>query len=321
MLKVPALIFKLSLSLLTLGVLIWLLYRNENIQWFFDKNYQGLFFKAMISPWTWIAIVMLPLNWLVESMKWQRAAIGIEQLSISEAFKATLSGLALSMVTPGGIGDYAGRLAFLRKRERLEAFGPLAWVRIAQLWPSIFFGGMAAMLLGYRWFSLDPIVKHTIPWLWLGASSALLLFLFYPLFWISILSFAGPLRYLRPFFHRLTSYSKQEIGLWLLLSVLRYGIFVFQFYALTQAFEIVIPEAYPFHWGIVIPFILLAKTILPSFLELGAREWGVWMLFGDTPLFGPVLFAGLCLWLLNLVVPAFIGVICLVDIPLKSERA
>lgn len=319
MLKVHAVLFKLSLSLLTLGVLIWLLYRNENIQWFFDKNYQGLFFQAIVGPWFWLALVMVPLNWLLESLKWQRAARGIEVFSLTEALKATLSGLSLSMVTPGGIGDYAGRLAFLRKRERLEAFGPLAWVRITQLWPSLFFGGFAAMLLGYRWFSLEAWVKHTIPWLWLGASSVLLLFLFFPFVWLTMLSMAGPLRYVRPFFYRLTSYSRQEIGLWLGLSVLRYGIFVGQFYFIIRAFDIAIPEAYPFDWGLVIPFILLAKTMLPSFLELGAREWGVWLLFGQTPLFGPVLFAGLCLWLLNLVLPAFVGVFCLIGIPIKFK--
>ncbi len=61
------------------------------------------------------------INWGIEAKKWQVLASRIEQVNYFTAFKAVLSGLSLSLFVPNGIGDYAGRIAYMHEGNRLRS--------------------------------------------------------------------------------------------------------------------------------------------------------------------------------------------------------
>ena len=66
------------------------------------------------SAWLVItAILMMPLCWLVESVKWRVLMRPALLLSIPQALKAVLGGVAISLFTPNRIGEYGGRILFV----------------------------------------------------------------------------------------------------------------------------------------------------------------------------------------------------------------
>jgi hypothetical protein len=68
------------------------------------------------STYFWIALlVLMVLNWTLESWKWRTLLQHIEPISIAQAFKSVLTGLALGMLLPSGTGDVAGRIINLKK--------------------------------------------------------------------------------------------------------------------------------------------------------------------------------------------------------------
>lgn len=67
-----------------------------------------------------LAFLLTPLNWLVESYKWKLLAAQVQVISIGTAVKATLSGLASSVVTPFRLGDPLGKVLFLKEENRVQ---------------------------------------------------------------------------------------------------------------------------------------------------------------------------------------------------------
>ena len=57
-------------------------------------------------------------NWGIEAKKWQVLMKPIEDLSWWTACKATLTGLSFAMNTPNRIGEYAGRILYVKKENR-----------------------------------------------------------------------------------------------------------------------------------------------------------------------------------------------------------
>ena len=60
-------------------------------------------------------------NWGLETKKWQILIKDLEQISFLKAYKAVFSGQAFALNTVNNLGEYVGRILFLREGNRLKA--------------------------------------------------------------------------------------------------------------------------------------------------------------------------------------------------------
>src|ERR1044071_1101258 len=76
------------------------------------------------SPLVWnlvLVILLMILNWAIEAFKWKLTIEKVQEISFLTAFKAVLSGLSFSVTTPNRIGEYLGRVLYMKEGKRINA--------------------------------------------------------------------------------------------------------------------------------------------------------------------------------------------------------
>lgn len=251
-----------------------------------------------------LAIFLVPLNYYLESLKWHFLVKKVQPFTFFQAFSGVLAGMAASFATPGGLGDYFGRIlhASPGSREKLPAI--LLMCRMSQMVLTLFFGSLCIIfLLTYNKILASGLV-------WIGAACAIS-------FSLSVIIFIYRIRIvnyilkkqvglkLKKYVEVAATFSSKEIGQLFFLAFIRHMIFILQFVLLLSWFGV--SDDY-FLLFLGVNFIFLCKSILPVFFELGAREYAAVIFFS---FFGlavePALLACLMLWLLNIVVPSLAG--------------
>lgn len=251
-------------------------------------------FSLEENAWVLLGVLaLMPLNWALEAIKWQKACAVVEKINFWEAFAGVLHGLSFGLVTPHALGDYLGRVWSLKSKDRSHAIGMVLFTRSVQMVPTLVFGLVSIFYL--------PQVPVQISFL-LGAIALVMLLL---------LVWRKPIKALllrSTWLDSLTILTLSTIGQILFYSFLRYGVFLLQFYWVMKATGV---EANDFVIVMGIAWIFLAKSILPSFnflSDLGIREFSAVIYFDalGVPL-EPVLSASLLLWCVNIVLPGLMG--------------
>ena len=80
-----------------------------------DKISSSVSIKDFKSRWYYLALVLLlmPLNWLIESIKWRSMMINYSEISLTTAYKSILFGVTCGLITPARVGDFLGRLLLI----------------------------------------------------------------------------------------------------------------------------------------------------------------------------------------------------------------
>jgi hypothetical protein len=86
-------------------------------------NYGDLwlhFTKNLSSHWVYllICIALMPVNILMEAIKWRAAVVNIENISVRQAIAATLKGQVGAIATPNKLGDFPTRASSLQPGNR-----------------------------------------------------------------------------------------------------------------------------------------------------------------------------------------------------------
>jgi len=130
------------------------------------------------------------------------------------------------------------------------------------------------------------------------------------------------LRKIRKVISVITEYHFKELLIVLLLSFLRYSIFTAQYLLLLELFGI---DA-PFLTGLsIVMLIFLIQTVwpLPALVELGIRgNVAIWFLSAFAVAQISIISATYSLWLINLIIPALIGGLLILNINfLKTQKS
>jgi uncharacterized membrane protein YbhN (UPF0104 family) len=272
-------------------------------------------------PLLLLAVLLLPLNWGAEALKWQFLARKLEPISWWEALQGVVTGVALGFWTPQIIGDYAGRTLQLQTVGRSRSAGAIMLSNASQFIVSYVIG--CAGLLYYAnvyGFPNYPAVQGFSFTLGVGGCLLVLMYFNCRLF-SDIAERSIPKTVLNRVLSILKEYSDKELLVVLLISLGRYLIFASQFYILFQLFQIELPLAVMLP-GITI--IYLVKTIIPSLNiigDLGLREVTALFYFQQ---FGAwqekVVAASLLLWCINLLIPTIGGLFLIWRIKLTTKR-
>lgn len=262
-------------------------------------------------------ILLMPLNWGIEALKWRLMVKVAEPVSVKTAFKATLTGTTISLLTPNRVGGFLGRIIFLKPENRLKA----SWISIlgnvSQLMATLLLGTIALLWLPPDAYKLPDWLK----WVALGAMLLMVLFYWRAGWWSHRLSRWKALKKLSESADVLGSIPMATLNKAFLLSLARYLVFALQFYLVLRICNLQATTELLFG---LIAVTYLAVAIIPSFMlgNLGIRESQVIFFFAGLGAGTDVLLAGsLLIWIINLVLPAIAGGIILQVTKIKIKDA
>lgn len=274
-----------------------------------------------------LVALLTPVNWAFEALKWRDLARKVQPLGFGEAFRGVLAGLSLGFATPANLGDYAGRIGALKTAasgpdRRLETLGGLVVGNAMQFYAALLAGTLA---FGYFLVTVlpAPAVGHGALLAALAATLAFGL-------WVaarrrSVPTLFGRVAWLRPlgrYVQVVGAYSAADLTRVFGWALLRHGVFTGQFLLVLVAFGIRLPLADAL-CGVSLVF--FAKTVVPAFhflSDLGVREFSALYVFGFWNV-GPnaVVSATLALWLVNILLPALVGLGYLFQLRLAARPA
>ena len=272
-------------------------------------NYGLIIHNFQTLPMLIIVVLLMLFNWCLESFKWKMMIKKVEDISFFKAIEAVCSGITVSFFTPNRVGEFAGRVFYLDKADRIKASLIAVIGSFGQTIVTVVFGGMALIIYCHEILKLDfflfiGIAVITIP-------TMILLILFYfntPL--LTILS--DRLIWLKRY-HRYTEvfsyYTKKELLKIFSLCLFRYIIFSTQYFLLFIIADVQMSYLEGF---MMISMVFFTVTIVPTIAltEIGVRSASATYFIGmlSTNHFG-ILFASFTLWFINLVIPSVFGAV------------
>ena len=253
-----------------------------------------------------LSLVLVYINWGLEAKKWQLLMFSQQKLDFITSYKSVLAGLVSGLFTPNRLGNFIGRLSYLKSNLHSTGIINTTLGNMAQFITTIVFG-----LIGML-FSLSFIIMP-VNIILLISISVLALFISIWLFFkpelilkISIIKKYLPSSILNSINFSTTQTSKLKLAV-LLFSVLRYFVFCLQFYLLFLTFGEQ-TSAYKLLSLIALHYFL--TTIIPSpfFGKLFVRESVAVFVFSLINLkLASILAVVFMLWLINLAIPAILG--------------
>ncbi|HBB58589.1 MAG TPA: hypothetical protein DCZ87_07920 [Chitinophagaceae bacterium] len=270
---------------------------------------KGLFFLPLL-------FLLMLLNWLTESLKWKLAIAPLQSVSLFTSFKAVLSGVSFSVSLPNRVGEYLGRVLYLDPVHRVAAVSVTVVSSFSQLIVTVAMG-LAGLILA-RPFLLSRFEWAAQSWSIAALATVVVLVLMLLLYFNS--SHANnwlQKKVINPssvwadrfkkWLQALDSCDAAILRTLLSLSLLRYLIFLMQYYLVYQLFQVPL-QGIPLFVTVSLTFLVLA--LVPTFAipELGLRgAVGLWIAgwFGATS--SGIVLAALLIWIINLILPALTG--------------
>ncbi|MBW3544671.1 MAG: flippase-like domain-containing protein [Bacteroidetes bacterium] len=272
--------------------------------------------------WAIAALLLVPLNWLLEALKWQVLARRVNSAGLARCLQAVLAGLCLGMVTPRSLGDYAGRLLVNGGEEKVRMVGAVLLNRMLQSL-STFSGGIAGVLILIWYLGLwqsEVLAMLLLPGIvgvvailpLTGAGSTQLIVWLQQRLGDKLISWIAVIK----------EYSPAEL-LWVnSWALLRYAVFSLQFLFLLWWAGLEGPVVI---LGAAIAATFLLKTLVPAFnflSDLGVREFSALLVFSllEMP-HAEIIAASLLLWIINICLPSLAGLTIVLQIKLKNIAA
>ena len=259
-----------------------------------------------------VCVLLMPLNWICESIKWRHLVLPFEKITYSQSFKAIMSGISVALLTPNRIGEYGGRMVMVSAENNWKAVISTLISSYAQNIWNIGLGLIAAMLLLNTRGNLDSYLFGTSLTLSILFLILIIIFFFNINLVNRILKPWKEKKYVGKALKHLSILKQYEVKLLLkvlLWAFLRYSIYFVQYLLILKFFGLEVGLISGF---IGIGTIFLVQTSLPlppilGFLARGEIALLIWASSNLNEL--SVLAASYTLWILNLIIPSIVGLI------------
>ncbi len=275
----------------------------------------------------WLAVLLMPLNWGLETYKWHLLVNKFQPLSFVKSFEAVLSGLSLSMNTPNRIGEYGGRILYLKPDFRLRGVALTVLCSISQLFVTLVSGWIAMLILQPYLYkvhfsdtALTGIFFNVLVYGVLLMALVTGMFYFKMQWLVKILKWIPVVKEKFSFAFIIEHLRGKVMWQILFYSFLRFMVFAMQYVLVWRALQVDINFQDGF-WCISLVFLIMA--VVPSFAiaEIGIRgkvALGIVGLFSTNSI--AILTGTIGMWILNLVLPALLGSLFLLTIKIFKER-
>lgn len=253
-----------------------------------------------------ICILLMPLNILLESIKWKYAVSQIEQITIKEAFIATLKGQVGAIATPNKLGDFPTRASTLQSGHK--TIGTImgfisAWTMSLVI---IIFGLFSSSLYLSK-YNINSLNNQYLIVATIICISIIILIFSIPSITQKIDIQKINTQKIKNILNTLSQTKIQQLINLSLLSIVRYCIFCTQLYVMLLFFSINVTIYQAF---ISIPTIYLLTTITPTIVisEAATRSsYAILVLIPFCNTAPTITLATTLLWTLNCGFPILIG--------------
>jgi hypothetical protein len=288
------------------ALLLWGIYLQVKKQ--VDKVGTDALWQTGPQVFLWICVTLMLVNVALEAKKWQILAGSAMALGFRQALSSYLAGIAISIVTPNRLGEYPGRILYLKRKNTFRLISVSILGSFAQLL-TIFIYGTAALI--YYNFVHPGFWEKVL--LVGSAGMTVVLALCYWRFesWLPVLSKVKWLQKYKIYGQLMMRFNNKEQLTILGISILRFAVFTAQYLVLLRWMNVYVPAtggfflSALFFWTIaVVPSIALA--------ELGIRgKVGLYLFahYSDNAI--GILSATVGIWFINLIIPAILGCILL----------
>ena len=262
----------------------------RHLQTFQTNEWSALLEGQFSSPALWyllLAVLLMPLNWILEAWKW-KLILRRKDISFLHTVKGTLAGLAFGLITPWRSGELPGRSAFIGQQQQKHVLPLTLWAGAAQTLATLL-----AMLLAM------PLLNtpDALPAVLLGLSSFLLLLYFYPIPFIRMAGISLPPVTDLP--------GPALLSVILGLSLIRLCVYAVQY--LLLFYFTGITESVLTLLVCTLQFLFAASfSPLMPLLDPAWRGTAVMFIFPEQQHLQAMVAVG-CIWLINLILPAFAG--------------
>jgi len=300
------------------GVLFFLLsYAFLAYKLFTFNQYDELLVQCKQMPlsqfaWLIAVFVLLPFNWLLEALKWRKLTANVQKLTVITSFKAVLVGLSTGFFTPNRVGELVGRVLFLKTENRKAGVTLSVVNSLTQNIIMVLCGIPACILFFTR--KGESLESDITLFVWILVVCLVVSGLFY---------FALPLLSRRVSQNRfsskiisftacLSTISRFDLFQIMFISLLRYVVFCVQFFLMLRFFGVRL-ELWQALVAIPVSYLFVTFTPSLSFSEAAVRSSYAVLFIGVFS--GPVVaiaLAGVCIWVVNMVVPMLVGSVVMV---------
>lgn len=277
-------------------------------------------FSRPVVPWGTLAVVTLLMlvNWGIEAVKWRILVRDVEPIRPGRAFTAVIAGTSIGLITPNRVGEFAGRVLFLRPEHRVQGSFATLLGSIAQFVVTVLVGTAVLFLVPYEANSLEQgALWQLVRWcaLLLGGATV---FLYFSPGALERIFLAIPwLRRYERHVHVLAAFDRSRLISVAAWSALRYVVFTLQFVLLLNVIGAVpVPVALT-----SVPVLFLVSTLIPTtaLTELGVRgSLAESLIAGGEPV--GVVISTIIIWAVNIVVPAIAGSLILLVARIRTSE-
>src|SRR5947209_7842176 len=228
----------------------WSIYKQIKSQQHLKESWDHIkaSFNSLNIVYLLTAIFLIPVNWGLEAFKWKRSVSFIYPISYIQSFKAVLSGVSFSVTMPNRVGEYFGRMIYMPEGQRLRTISATMVGGFAQLLVTILMGTAGLLILK------APLLKS------FNGSLIWYQFIIYGLtalvFILILLYFniAGSVGLFKNWIRKekyiylveaLRNFNKSVLMQLLVLSLIRYSVFVLQYILIFYLFDVSLS------WGIL----------------------------------------------------------------------
>jgi uncharacterized membrane protein YbhN (UPF0104 family) len=290
-----------------------------------ETVYQMLGAATGKHQWKLFAMMgLMCINWGLETRKWQVALKPVQPIGFIRAFKAILAGTCIASFTPNRVGEYLGRMLFVDSGNKINSVTPTILCSMSQILVTLTAGSAGLYFFSYlpfhfqaEWISSSFFRSAMIITSIAAIGLGLVYFRFDPLLgWINNWLKRNQKTYSIP-----QNFHYRELMLILLLSVIRYSVFILQYFLLFSLFGIPLSMMQVFT-GVSVMFVLMAIIPTLTFLtDLGFR-WlaGIQIFQVFTVNTAGILAVSLGIWFINLIIPALVGSLLILRIKLFRSR-
>lgn len=253
-----------------------------------------------------IALLLMPINWGIEAFKWQFVIRKFEDIPFLKALKHVFTGITIGLATPNRIGEIPARVYLLDNKTQLTGLIGVTFLASFSQVIITFLGGFVAITL-LKEHSL--LITHHLFWIIIGSILiAILMLVYYNA--KSLLTFFQKIPFLnkKKWLEKFSFLSVEEKSIVLLFSLLRYIVFVVQFYLVLRAFNIPLNDIAAIS---LIPLFFVISSFIPTFVisEIAVRGSVALVVFSlvstDSLL---IISAAVSLWIINVALPSIIGI-------------
>lgn len=296
--------FFLSLLILIVAIIYIVINVKKNIN---NLELFTIGFSSKLIPFLMLVFIFQFLNWILEAIKFKILLPSKERLPFFMILKAVYVGNLTALITPKRMGNFIGRSMILKKYTNKIVVSTISG-NFIQLFTTLLMAFSSFLYLSIfkieDIFLLDSFITELI--IIYGTVLIIFYFLIFNNQWYSIINKIIPLKFLNQQVNYLRSISSKKRFYVILISILRYLVFIFQYFILFNGLML----SFDFlETTILISLLFGIVTFLPSLApgNLGTREAISILLLGGTIVSIKFSIISFLVWFFNVAISGFIG--------------